>query len=137
MINLLKIITNILNFSILLSFIAYTILFYFQIKINYIENFIIINSIIALLLKSFYWHTINNLSRKKIFITKSNLHFLKLTFFIFSYILPSYYLIQKNNLVVNDYIILITLIIISLFILVGIMIEKYLMNFELTFAAKS
>ena len=137
MINLLKIITNILNFSILLSFIAYTILFYFQIKINYIENFIIINSIIALLLKSFYWHTINNLSRKKIFITKSNLHFLKLTFFIFSYILPSYYLIQKNNLVVNDYIILITLIIISLFILVGIMIERYLMNFELTFAAKS
>ena len=137
MINLLKIITNILNFSILLSFIAYTILFYFQIKINYIENFIIINSIIALLLKSFYWHTINNLSRKKIFITKSNLHFLKLTFFIFSYILPSYYLIQKNNLVVSDYIILITLIIISLFILVGIIIERYLMNFELTFAAKS
>jgi len=137
MINLLKIITNILNFSILLFFIAYTILFYFQIKINYIENFIIINSIIALLLKSFYWHRINNLSRKKIFITKSKLHFLKLTFFIFSYILPSYYLIQKNNLVVSDYIILITLIIISLFILVGIMIERYLMNFELSFAAKS
>ena len=137
MINLLKIITNILNFSILLSFIAYTILFYFQIKINYIENFIVINSILALLFKSLYWQTIKNLSRKKIFINKSNLNFLKLTFFIFSYIMPSYYLIQKNNLVVNDYIILITLIIISLFILVGIMIERYLMNFELTFTAKS
>ena len=137
MTDLLKIITNILNFSILFSFITYTVLFYFQIKINYIENFIFINSIIALLLKSFYWHIINNLSRKKIFIKKTNLHFLKLTFFIFSYILPSYYLIQKNNLVVSDYIILITLIIISLFILVGIIIERYLMNFELTFAAKS
>ena len=137
MTDLLKIITNILNFSILFSFITYTVLFYFQIKINYIENFIFINSIIALLLKSFYWHIINNLSRKKIFIEKTNLHFLKLTFFIFSYILPSYYLIQKNNLVVSDYIILITLIIISLFILVGIMIERYLMNFELTFTAKS
>ena len=137
MTDLLKIITNILNFSILFSFITYTVLFYFQIKINYIENFIFINSIIALLLKSFYWHIINNLSRKKIFIKKTNLHFLKLTFFIFSYILPSYYLIQKNNLVVSDYIILITLIIISLFILVGIMIERYLMNFELTFTAKS
>ena len=46
MINLIKIITNILNFSILFSFIAYTILFYFQIQINYIENFIIINMIL-------------------------------------------------------------------------------------------
>lgn len=137
MMNLLKVITNILNFSILLSFIAYTILFYFKIKINYIENFIVINSILALLFKSLYWQTIKNLSRKKIFINKSNLHFLKLTFFIFSYIVPSYYLIQKNNLVVSDYVVLITLIIISLFILVGIMIERYLMNFELNFSAKS
>ena len=137
MINLLKIITNILNFSILLSFIAFTILFYFQIKINYIENFIIVNSIIALLFKSLYWYKIKNLSRNKIFINKSNFLFLKVTFFIFSYILPSYYLIQKNNLVVSDYVILITLIIITLFILVGIVIERYLIDFELTFAAKS
>ena len=137
MINLLKNITNILNFSILLSFIAFTILFYFQIKINYIENFIIVNSIIALLFKSLYWYKIKNLSRNKIFINKSNFLFLKVTFFIFSYILPSYYLIQKNNLVVSDYVILITLIIITLFILVGIVIERYLIDFELTFAAKS
>ena len=137
MINLLKIITIILNFSILISFIAYTILFYFQIKINYIENFIIINTILALLFKSLYWQTIKNSSRKKISVKQSNLHFLKLTFLIFSYILPAYYLIQKKNLVVSDNVILITLIIISIFILVGIIIERYLMNFELTLAAKS
>jgi len=136
-INLLKIITIILNFLILISFIAYTILFYFQIKINYIENFIIINTILALLFKSLYWQTIKNSSRKKISVKQSNLHFLKLTFFIFSYILPAYYLIQKKNLVVSDNVILITLIIISIFILVGIIIERYLMNFELTLAAKS
>jgi len=136
-INLLKIITIILNFLILISFIAYTILFYFQIKINYIENFIIINTILALLFKSLYWQTIKNSSRKKISVKQSNLHFLKLTFLIFSYILPAYYLIQKKNLVVSDNVILITLIIISIFILVGIIIERYLMNFELTLAAKS
>ena len=132
MINLLKTITNILNFSILFSFIAYTILFYFQIKINYIENFIIINSIVAILFKSSYWYAIKILPSRGKFINNSKLYFLRLTFFTFSYFLPSYYLIQKNNLVVSNYIILTTLIIISLFILAGIIIEKYLMNFELT-----
>ena len=134
MINILKVITNILNLSILFSFIAYTILFYYQIKINYIENFIIIISIVALLLKSFFWYKIKILSEEKKIIDKSKLYFLRLTFFIFSYTLPPYYLIQKNNLVVSDYIILITLIIISLFILTGIIVERYLMNFELTVA---
>jgi len=137
MINLLKVITNILNFSILFSFIAYTILFYFQIKINYIENFIIIISIVALLLKSFFWYKIKILSEEKKIIDKSKLYFLRLTFFIFSYTLPPYYLIQKNNLVVNDYVILTTLIIISLFILVGMIAERYLMNFELSVTANS
>ena len=132
MINLLKIVTNILNFSILFSFIAYTILFYYQIKINYIENFIIINSIIAILFKLSCWYTIKILPRKEKFINRSNLYFLRLTFFIFSYILPSYYLIQKNNLVVSDYVILITLIILSLFIIAGMIAERYLMSFEST-----
>ena len=132
MINLLKIVTNILNFSILFSFIAYTILFYYQIKINYIENFIIINSIIAILFKLSCWYTIKIIPRKEKFINRSNLYFLRLTFFIFSYILPSYYLIQKNNLVVSDYVILITLIILSLFIIAGMIAERYLMSFEST-----
>jgi hypothetical protein len=137
MINKYKIITNILNFSILFSFIAYTILFYFQIKIQNIENFIIINSIIAILFKSFCWYTIKILPNEEKFIKKSNLFFLRLIFFIFSYILPPYYLIQKNNLVVSDYVILITLIIISIFILAGIIVERYLIYFELTVAANS
>ena len=137
MINLLKVITNILNFSILFSFIAYTILFYFQIKINYIENFIIINSIIAILFKSFCWYTIKTLPSGGGFINKSNVHFLRLTFLTLSYVLPSYYLMQKNNLVVSDDIILTTLIIISLFILAGIIIERYLINLELTVTANS
>jgi hypothetical protein len=137
MINKYKIITNILNFSILFSFIAYTILFYFQIKIQNIENFIIINSIIAILFKSFCWYAIKILPNEEKFIKKSNLFFLRLIFFIFSYILPPYYLIQKNNLVVSDYVILITLIIISIFILAGIIVERYLIYFELTVAANS
>ena len=137
MINKYKIITNILNFCILFSFIAYTILFYFQIKIQNIENFIIINSIIAILFKSFCWYTIKILPNEEKFIKKSNLFFLRLIFFIFSYILPPYYLIQKNNLVVSDYVILITLIIISIFILAGIIVERYLIYFELTVTANS
>jgi len=137
MINKYKIITNILNFSILFSFIAYTVLFYFQIKIQNIENFIIINSIIAILFKSFCWYTIKILPNEEKFIKKSNLFFLRLIFFIFSYILPPYYLIQKNNLVVSDYVILITLIIISIFILAGIIVERYLIYFELTVTANS
>ena len=137
MISSLRIITNILNFSILLSFTVYTILFYFQIKINYIENFIIINSIVALLFKLCFWNTIKFLSNQRRVIDKTNLYFLILTFFIFSYVTPSYYLIQKKNLVVSDYVILVTLIIISLFILVGIIIERYLMNFEFTINVNS
>ena len=134
MMNIFKTIIHVLNFSILLSFILYTVLFYFQIRINYIENFIIINSLVALLFKSSFWYTIKILPGKEKIINKSNLYFLRLTFLIFSYILPPYYLIQKNNLVVSDYVILITLIIISLFILTGIIVERYLMNFELTVA---
>jgi hypothetical protein len=130
--NIFKTIIHFLNFSILLSFISYTALFYFQIKINYIENFIIINSIVALLFKSSFWYTIKILPEKEKPINKLNLYFFRLTFLIFSYILPPYYLIQKNNLVVSDYVILITLIIISLFILTGVIVEKYLMKFELT-----
>ena len=137
MINLLKIITSILNYSILLSFITYTILFYFQIKINYIENFIIINSIVAIFFKLFFWYAIKSLSEEKEVFDKSNLYLLRLTFFIFSYALPPYYLIQRNSLVISDYVILITLVIISLFILVGIIVERYLMNLELTINAKS
>ena len=137
MISLLKTITNILNFSILFSFIAYAILFYFQIKINYIENFIIINSILAIFFKSTCWYSIKILPSGGKFINNSKLYFLRLTFFIFSYFLPSYYLIQKNDLIVSDNIISTTLIIISLFILAGIIIERYLINFELTVTANS
>ena len=130
MINLLKICIYILNFLVLSSIITFTILFYFQIKINFLSNFIIIISISTLFFKLIFWYLI----RKPLEIinnsNKSNLFLLRLGFCIFTYITPTYYLIQQPNLVMSNYVISVTLIIISVLVFIGIVMERYLFIFE-------
>lgn len=60
--------------------------------------------------------------------TKSLL--LRITLCIFVYITPSYYIFQKNNLIVSEYVISITLVIISIISLIGMFIERYLFFIE-------
>ena len=56
--------------------------------------------------------------------------FLRITFCIFTYITPSYYIFKQDGLVMNNNIILITLIIISIFASIGMFIERYLFFIE-------
>lgn len=130
MINLLKICTYILNFLVLCSIITFTILFYFQIKINFLSNFIIIISILAIFLKLIFWYLIRKPLEKISNDNESNLFLFRLGICIFTYITPSYYLLQKPNLVMSNYVILITLIIISALVFIGIVMEIYLFIFE-------
>ena len=130
MINLLKICTYILNFLVLFSIIIFIILFYFQIKINFISNFIIIISILAIFLKLIFWYLIRKPLEKISNDNESNLFLFRLGICIFTYITPSYYLLQKPNLVMSNYVILITLIIISALVFIGIVMEIYLFIFE-------
>jgi len=151
----------ILNSLVLGSLFTFTLLYYFQIKINMLSNMIISLSITTLFIKLLYWYSIrrpsnsniatatglgskektsffegphtnkNFLSREminKINFSKSIL--LRIAVCIFTYITPSYYLLQRPYFVMNDYIISYTLIIISIIALIGMFIERYLFFIE-------
>ena len=130
MIKFLKTIIYILNFCILGSIIIFTILFYFQISIKFLSAFIVIISITTLLLKLLYWHLIKRPSEMINTINRSNAFLLQLAFCIFTYITPAYYILQQPSLVISNYVILVTLIIISILAFVGIIIERYLFFIE-------
>ena len=55
---------------------------------------------------------------------------LRLFFSITSYVTPAYYFSHKENLVLNEYIISLTLIIISILALIGMFIKRYLFFIE-------
>ena len=130
MINILKNTIYILNFLILVLIIIFTSLFYFQTKITFLSNFIVIITIITLFLKLLYWHLIKRPTEMVNSINKSNIFLLRITFCILTYITPAYYILQQPSLVVNNYVISITLIIISILIFVGILVERYLFFIE-------
>ena len=136
MIKLLKTIIYILNFCILGSIIVFTILFYFQITINFLSGFIGIISITTLLLKLLYWYLIRRSSEIINTINRSNAFLLRLAFCIFTYITPTYYILQQPSLVISNYVILVTLIIISILAFVGIIMERYLFFIESNYPLK-
>ena len=113
-----------LDYLILFLVITYSILFYYEIKFNFLLDLIIIISILALSIKLLRWQFFNSINIKNYSINKSNLFILKLICCIFLYVLPSYYIIQSSFLIVGQFVISVTLIIISLLIFSGIMIEK-------------
>ena len=57
----------IFNSLVLGSIITFTILYYFEIKINYLKNLVIIISITTLFLKLLYWYSIKKPSKSNIF----------------------------------------------------------------------
>jgi len=130
MINLIKNYIYILNIVILLSFIIFIILFYFEVKINFISNFLLLISISTLCFKILYWHLIKRTIAVTKHISQSSLFLLRLAFCIFVYISPAYFIIQEPNLVMSKSIILITLVIISMLIFIGLIIDKYISLME-------
>ena len=63
-------------------------------------------------------------------IKKTKSIFLRLIFCILTYITPTYYILQYHYLVIDDFIISVTLIIISIFAFTGMLIERYLFFIE-------
>ena len=123
----LNIINVILDYLILLLLIIYSILFYYEFKFNILSYLIIAISALALSMKLLKWHTISN---KRYSTNKSHLFILKIICCTFLYILPPYYIIQSLSLVVSQFVISITLIIVSLLIFSGILIEKNLIKYK-------
>ena len=128
----LTIIFFILNFIILVCILSHTIMFYFEKKNIFLSNLIVIFSLITLSLKLLYWYFIKKFSTSEKIneVNKSKLFLLRLTFCTFIYLVPAYYIFNQKFLVMNDDIILITLIIMSIIAFIGIFIEKHLFFIE-------
>ena len=120
----LTLVIYILNFIILGCIFSYTIFFYLGIKNFFLSNFIIIFSLITFSLKLLYWHLIKKFLNSDV--NKSKLFLLRIAFCTFTYLTPAYYIFKQESLVMNNDIILITLIIILIIATIGIFIERYL-----------
>ena len=110
--------------------ICFLILFYLNIQIIFLTNFIIISSITLLIIKLAYWHSIRKTLRSINSIDKQKSFLLRLTFFIFTYITPVYCIIQEPQLVVSHYVSTITFTIVTVLAIIGIIIERWLFFME-------
>tara|TARA_B100001250_G_C19232131_1_gene542679 strand:+ start:74 stop:478 length:405 start_codon:yes stop_codon:yes gene_type:complete len=130
MITILKNLTLFFDIILLISFLTFAILFYLEITVNYIQYFIIAFSIIALLIKLFYWNQATAL--KKIVESNSKINFvlLRLSICIFLYITPSYYILQYPKLIISENIISAILFLILCLAFVTLIFEKYLFFFK-------
>ena len=125
----LNLIIFILNFIILGFIFSYTFFFYFGNSNLFLSKLILIFSSITLFLKLLHWYLIKDLTTLKK--NNSKIFILRLAFCTFTYLTPTYYIFNQNSLILNQDIILITLILISIIASVGIFIERYLFIIEL------
>ena len=138
------------------SLFVYSINFYFNYNIFLYEKFIIITIILNLLLKISYWILIRQKTNTNIqtavgiksknisffegphtgknyltteMINKSNNknnNFLRLTFCILTFIIPMYMINQYSTLIVDQFILKLSMIFVFILALVGMIIERYL-----------
>ena len=125
----LNLIIFILNLIILGFIISYTFFFYFGNSNLFLTKLILIFSSITLFLKLLHWYLIKDLNTLKN--NNSKIFILRLAFCTFIYLAPTYYIFNQNSLILNQDIVLITLILISIIASVGIFIERYLFVIEL------
>ena len=125
----LNLIIFILNLIILGFIISYTFFFYFGNSNLFLTKLILIFSSITLFLKLLHWYLIKDLKTLKK--NNSKIFILRLAFCTFIYLAPTYYIFNQNSLILNQDIVLITLILISIIASVGIFIERYLFVIEL------
>ena len=106
--------------------ICFLILFYINIRVIFLTNFIIIASITLLIIKLAYWFSIRKALQKINSIDKQKYFLLRLTFCTFTYITPFYCIIQEPHLVVSHYVSAITFTIVTLLAIIGMFIERWL-----------
>ena len=119
-----KILLYFSNALILLSLALFNLNYYFDtFEIISIKTTIII-LILSNLLKLIYWQAIksNNINIIK---NEKNI-FLFLVFFILTFVLPTYMVYQKNSLIIDEQISKISLLIILIFAILGMLIEKHI-----------
>ena len=106
--------------------ICFLILFYINIQIIFLTNFIIIASITLLIIKLAYWHYIRKTLQNINGIDKQKYFLFRLTFCIFTYISPVYCIFQEPHLVVSHYVSTITFTIVTVLAIIGVFIERWL-----------
>jgi len=122
MTKLIKKITIGLDILVLLLIFIYTATYILKYEIIYFQKIIIFSAIIAFIIKMLYWIIYNN-----IITNYKNLLLLRIAICIFLYLTPIYYLTQYQNLIISEFVVASTLIIITFFALLVIVAEK-LMN---------
>ena len=118
-----------LNLSYAAGLICFLILFYINIQIIFLTNFIIIVSITLLLIKLAYWYSIRKTLQGINTIDKQKSFLLRLMFCILTYITPVYCIIQEPYLVVSHYVSAITFTIVTVLAIIGMFLERFL-NFK-------
>ena len=110
--------------------ICFLILFYINIQIIFLTNFIIIISVTLLIIKLEYWYYTKKTQRSANSIDKQKSFLLRLTFCIFTYISPAYCIIQEPYLVISHYVSTITFTIVTILAIIGMFIERWLFFIE-------
>ena len=118
------------NLAYVAGLICFLILFYINIQIIFLTNFIIISSIAVLVVKLAYWYTIRKTVRSLNSIDKQKYFLLRLTFCILTYITPVYCIIQEPHLIVSHYVSTVTFSIATVLAIIGMFIEKRLFFIE-------
>ena len=115
----LKKITLGLDLLVLLLIFIYTAIYILKYEIIFFQKIIIFSAIIAFIIKILYWIIDNNIIKNY-----KNLFLLRIANCIFLYLTPIYYLSQYQNLIISEFIVTSTLIIITFFALLVIVVEK-------------
>ena len=110
------------NGFILLSIALFNLNFYFDTFEIISSRTTIIILILSNLLKLIYWQVIRSNNIHIIKNEKNN--FLFIVFFILTFVLPTYMVYQKNSLIIDEQISQISLLIILMFAILGMLIEK-------------
>ena len=119
-----------LNVAYAAGLICFLILFYINIQIIFLTNFIIIASITLLIIKLAYWYYIRKTLQNINGIDKQKYFLFRLTFCILTYISPVYCIIQEPNLVVNHNVSTITFTIVTVLAIIGMFVERWLFFIE-------
>ena len=91
---------------------------FFEINFNYLFYITIFVLSGCLFIKLFYWYNISNNAERE--------NFLRFVFLVLTYFLPIYMIIQEPTLIIDKTILKISYLIIFIFALIGILIERYL-----------
>ena len=110
--------------------ICFLILFYIDIQIIFLTNFIIIASITLLIIKLAYWYYIRKTLQSTNSIVKQKYFLFRLTFCVLTYISPVYCIFQEPHLVVSHYVSAITFTIVTVLAIIGMFVERWLFFIE-------